>query len=273
MKQTEQLNTLIEGFRRHLSSRASLRAELAQEGDYHIVRIDSVPNYERILDEVSLGVGDIVNNLRCSLDHLAWQYACAHAQGIPSKPKNVYFIPCHAAAGQQHKKPGTFAAAAWDRMHEYQPCRGINGRPDGWTGPYIHQLDLLTELSNSDKHQMLVHVELQATQFETIPTRHGLPPWIRRNESGELDFLPDRVGDPDPGAERLNFSHSSHRMEAGEEVVRIHAPLWGHQPEIENAGSAVPHFSLPEGRPVMPTLQRISKFVAVLTDDLQRNCP
>ncbi|MYX98848.1 hypothetical protein GT045_29605 [Streptomyces sp. SID486] len=273
MKLTEELNTLIEGFRESPSSRAPLRAELDLGSGYHIVRIESIPDYEPILEEVSLGVGDVVNNLRCSLDHLAWQYACAHAQGIPAKPKDVYFVLCNAVTGQQHKTPGIFATAAWGRMHEYQPCRGINGRPDGWTGPYIHQLDLLTELSNSDKHRMLVHVELQPNQFETIPTRIGLPPWVRRNESGDFDFLPDRVGDPDPGAERLDFSHSSHRMESGEEVVRILAPLWGQQAEIENIGSAVPYFALPEGRPVVPTLQRISEFVEMLTDDLQRNCP
>ncbi|MEU6573984.1 hypothetical protein [Streptomyces sp. NPDC046805] len=273
MKQTGELNTLIEGFRESLISRAPLCAELDPESGYHIVRIDSVPDYEPILEEVSLGVGDIVNNLRCSLDHLAWQCACAHAQGIPNKPKNIYFILCNAVAGQQHKTPSIFSPTAWGRMHEYQPCREVNGRPDGWTGLYIHQLDLLTELSNFDKHQMLVHIELQANHFETIPTRIGLPPWVQRTESGDFDFLPDRTGDPDPGADCVDFSYSSHRMEVGEEVVRIFAPLWGRQPEIKHVGSAVPYFALPGGRPVVPTLQRITEFVAMLTGDLQRNCP
>lgn len=270
--QCEELNTQIECFRANPNSRAVLRADLDADSGYHILRIDEIPDYRHVIEEVSLGLGDIVNNLRCSLDHLAWQYACAHAQGTPRRPRDVYFITCNAAGGQQHKTPGFLAPQVWGRMHEYQPCQGANGRPDSWSGPYIHQLDLLTDLSNSDKHHMLAHIELHANQFATIATRADSPPWIVRTESG-VKFLPERVNDPDPGADHLDFSHASGLVEVGAEVARIRAPLWSDHPVVARVGTATPLFALPEGRPIVETLQRLSKFVQTVMDDLQQICP
>lgn len=271
IKQCEQLNTRIDEFRNIPSSRSTLRADLDPESGYHVIRISEIPDYNHVVEDVSLSVGDIVNNLRCSLDHLAWQYACAHAQGIPRKPMSVYFLSCHAS-GSQCKTPGIFAPTAWGRMHEYQPCRGGNGRPDSWSGPYIHQLDLITELSNSDKHQMLAHIELQSNHFQTIATRRNLPPWFMRTESG-VEFLPDRINEPDPEAEHLDLSHTSHLVEVGAEVARIRVPIWAGHAAFDKVGTAIPQFALPEGRPVIDTLQRLSAFVETVIDDLQRNCP
>ncbi|MET9445672.1 hypothetical protein [Streptomyces cinerochromogenes] len=270
-KQCEELEAYIDTFRGDASSRSLLRAELDPVTGYHILRISHVPDYRPAIEDVSLSVGDIINNLRCSLDHLAWQYACAHAQGTPKKPKNISFLPCSGDSGQ-HKTPGIFAPAAWGRMHEFQPCRGGNGRPDSWSGPYIHQLDLLTDLSNSDKHQMLAHIELHSNQFETIPTRDDLPPWVMRTDTG-VEFLPERVNDPDPGAALLDFTHSSHLAEIGAEVVRMHVPLWSDFPVIEQAGTATPLFALPEGRPVVATFQRLFQYVEAVVVDLEQNCP
>ncbi|MFE3555134.1 hypothetical protein ACFXKW_09760 [Streptomyces sp. NPDC059193] len=270
--QCEDLNTRIEGFRANPNSRAVLRADLEAVSGYHILRINEIPDYRRTIEDVSLGVGDIVNNLRCSLDHLAWQYACAHAHGTPRRPRDVSFITCNASGGQQHKTPGFLPPKVWGRMHEYQPCRGRNGRPDGWSGPYIHQLDLLTALSNSDKHHMLAHIELHANQFSTITTRGDLPPWIARTESG-VKLIPERVNDPDPGADHPDLSHASSLVEVGAEVARIRAPLWSGQPAIERVGTATPLFALPAGRPVGPTLRRLSEFVHMVICDLEQNCP
>ncbi|MEU0787390.1 hypothetical protein ABZ341_38350 [Streptomyces sp. NPDC006173] len=270
-KQCEELETYVNVFRDDPSSRSVLGADLDPDTGYHILRINHVPDYRHAIEDVSLSVGDIINNLRCSLDHLAWQYACAHAQGTPRKPKSVSFLPCNGDSGQ-HKAPGIFAPAAWGRMHEFQPCRGGNGRPDSWNGPYVHQLDLLTDLSNADKHHMLAHIELHANQFETIPIRDDLPPWVMETNTG-MEFLPERVNDPDPGAALLDFSHASHLVELGAEVVRIRVPLWSTFPAIEQVGTATPLFTLPEGRPVVATLQRLFQYVEAVIADLEQNCP
>ncbi|WP_416519934.1 hypothetical protein [Streptomyces achromogenes] len=271
-KQFEELEAHIEEFCSNPSARATLRADLDAGSGYHIIRISEAPDYSQVIEDLSLSVGDIVNNLRCSLDHLAWQYACAHAQGVPRKSKNVYFPKCNAAHGQQHKAPSFLAPEVWARMHEHQPCRGVNGRPDSWNGPYVHQLDLLTELSNGDKHQMLVHLELRSNQFETIPTRIGLPPWVARTDSG-FEFLLERISDPDPGAEHLDFAHSSGLVEVGAEIARIRAPFWAGNASIEQVGTATPTFALPEGKPVIDTLKRLSIFVEAVIGDLEQSRP
>ncbi|WP_158991507.1 hypothetical protein [Streptomyces griseus] len=271
-KQLDDLKILIESVDSSSSFQAILRADLDSGSGYHIVRISEVPDCGQVIEDLSLGVGDIVNNLRCSLDHLAWQYACSRAQGVPRKPKDVYFLTCSATAGQQHKSPGFFAPEVWARMHEFQPCQGRNGRPDSWSGPYVHQLDLLTELSNGDKHQMLVHIGIQPNQFVMIQSRIGLPPWVSRTDSG-IEFLPERINDPDPGADHLDFSHSPHLMEVGAEVVRILAPFWGNNAAIDKVGTAAPTFALPEGRPVAETLKRLVVFVGAVIEDLERACP
>ncbi len=269
MKQLEDLKALIESVDSDPGLRATLRADLDSGSGYHIVRISGYPDFGQVVEDLSLSVGDIINNLRCSLDHLAWQYACAYAQGVPRKPKDVYFLTCSAAGTQQHKAPGFFAPEVWRRMHEFQPCRGRNGRPDGWSGPYVHQLDLLTELSNADKHKMLVHIEIQPNKFAMIPSRIGLPPWVSQTDSG-IELLIERVNDPDPGADHLDFSHSPHSMEIGAEVVRIRAPAWVNNATIDQVGTAGPTFALPEGRPVAATLKRLAVFVKTVIEDLEQ---
>ncbi|MFG2635598.1 hypothetical protein ACGFX8_17110 [Streptomyces sp. NPDC048362] len=117
-----------------------------------------------------------------------------------------------------------------------------------------------------------MHIELHSNQFETIPTRVDLPPWIARTDSG-FEFLPERLNDPDPGADHLDFSHSSHLVKIGAEVARIRAPYWAGHVTIEQVGTATPMFALPEGRPVVDTLKKLSVFVETVIEDLQQACP
>lgn len=271
VKQCEELAVYVGEVRTDPNNRAVLKAEFDQATGYHIVRIRELPDYSSVLEDVSLGVGDVVNNLRCALDHLTWQYACEYAGGIPSRPLSVYFRSCDGAYGQ-HKSPGFLDPVVWSRMHEFQPCRGVNGRADDWSGPYIHQLDLLTQLSNDDKHQRLAHISISPNHVETIPTRDTLPPWIAQTERG-IEFLPERIADPDPGADEWNPTKASKVAEIDAEVMRIRSILWGSTPTIDPVGTAIPFFVLMEGRPIVATLQRLTRFVEVVLNDLHQNCP
>ncbi|WP_326477637.1 hypothetical protein [Streptomyces virginiae] len=252
-----ELESRAESFKADAVNRITLTASLDINSGWHVIRIDHVPNYSSQVEEVSLGIGDLVNNLRCALDHLAWQYASAHAGGTPRKPREVYFPNCQAGSSGQHKAPGFLPPEFWVRLHEFQPCRGVNGRPDSWSGEYAHQLDVITTLSNDDKHQRLAHIEMVPNQLETIPARAGLPPWIDE----ELNFVPSRVNDPDPQADRWDFSQSSFRAEVGLEIARVQAPLWIDSPLISPVGTALPHFALPSGGPVVATMDRLVKYV------------
>lgn len=267
VSQCGELESYIEQFRADPRNHAILRAEFDAHSGWHIVRIGRLPEYDVALEEVSLSVGDIVNNLRSCLDHLAWQYACAYSGGIPRRPKSVFFPSCNAADGQ-HKSPGFLDSTVWSRIHEYQPCRGVNGRPDGWSGPYVHQLDLLIALSNDDKHQRLVHIAVTPNQLRTIATRGDLPPWLVRTESG-VEVLSDRINAPDSGSDKWDHSNSSNVAEVGAEVVRVRAPLWGTVAAIDAVGTAIPYFCLEEGRPVVETIWRLAKYVREVLVDVQ----
>src|SRR5436305_13919561 len=163
--------TLIDTMMSQEKNQLGISAELAADGLYGI-RVTSMPDLAPIAQEVSLIVGDIVHNLRSALDHLAWQLACDAAGGTPAKPKKVHFPICDPPQpGKTCKTPQFFEANDWRKIHEFEPCRGLNNRPDGWAASYIHQLKMLQDLSNADKHHTLHLVLLTTHGMRTIETR------------------------------------------------------------------------------------------------------
>lgn len=163
-----------------------------------------------------------------------------------------------------HIRPPRFLDPTdWLRLHEFQPCKGRNGRPDNWSGDYIHQLSLLQKVSNQDKHQRLSIVLLTPNAFSTSPTRFSLPPGIIR-AGDSFEFLPERVSDPDPEAEDFDFSHASQRVELGIEIGRIKVPAWRLLPRIEDAGEVTPRVALDRTRPIFTTLERLADYVQLI---------
>ncbi|MFF9160718.1 hypothetical protein ACF081_10710 [Streptomyces longwoodensis] len=263
----KKLESLIRVFNEDPKTSAEIAASLDSETGYHVFRVRSVPDYQSHIERVSLALGDVVGALRSALDYLAWQYACAYANGIPENPRRIYFPICSARKGQQHKNPKYLSPATWVALHEYQPCRGLNGRSDSWSGPYIHQLELLVSLSNRDKHQSLIHVELTPSQFSTIPT-HPLPEWIVETEKG-FEFRPDLVTESNSRINDMDFSHAAKEVAVGAEVARIRSPLLKGVNEIAGAGYVTPRFALPGGDPVIPALQRLSQYVKMILLDFE----
>lgn len=243
-------------------------ADLEPVSGFHIVRIKHLPDLSSFTERVSLEVGEVIHNLRGALDHFAWQLACSFANGQPTNPRQVYFPICRPDAGKPHLDPTYLDPVEWSQIHEYQPCKGRNGRPDSWTGEYIHQLTLIQQLSNDDKHQRLAYVRLEPSQFSTISTRTSLPPWIVKTTDG-LSFAPEKLSDPDPDTEEISFEHASKHVEPNAEVLRIRAPAWRTMQEIDNVGEMAPRFALDEDRPVVPTLSRLTEFVRLVLTDLE----
>ena len=180
----------------------------------------------------------------------------------------MYFPICKPDAGKPHLLPTYLDPVVWSQIHEYQPCKGRNGRPDSWSGEYIHPLALIQRLSNDDKHQRLAYVRLEPSQFSTISTRTSLPPWIVKTTEG-WSFAPERLSDPNADTEEISFEHASKHVELGAEVFRIRAPAWKSMQKIDNVGEMTPRFALDEDRPVVPTLSRLTEFVRLVLTDLE----
>jgi len=200
----------------------------------HSVFVTAAPDLGEFSENLGLGVGDVVNNLRGALDHAAWQLAWRHFNGVPPNPKGVYFPICRT--GTVCRDPGYFAPADWTALHEWQPCKGGNSRPDNYGGDYVHQLELLADLNNADKHQTLTEIVLAPHQLTIMP---------------RISF---GLGD----VERPDFIH---RWGLGTEVLRVRAPSWPREGQA-TIGSVRPIALLPGRRTAVPTLRRLHRYVA-----------
>jgi hypothetical protein len=261
------LRTFIDTARAQKENQPGVGAELDTATGIYILRITYTPDLAPIAEKVSLIVGDVVHNLRSALDHLAWQLACDAAGGTPRKPKEVVFPICDPPQpGKTCKTPSCLATANWQNMHEFEPCKGLNNRPDGWSASYVHQLTLLRELSNDDKHKTLpVTLILTDGLNLMMRTRVSLPPWLIKTEEG-FDLLPERRSDPDPDDDRPDFTHASFKAEVGAEVCRQRAPAWKGRTVIEHVGTATPQIALEERRAVVATMERLTEYVRLVLD-------
>jgi hypothetical protein len=103
----------------------------------------------------SLLMGDMLHNLRSSLDALVWELA--HVDGAaPTKPTQVQFPCCSTAAEWDKQVNGPLAslpARAVQRIREVQPIGTSDGTiPLPWL---LHRLDI------QDKHQSMITSRVQ----------------------------------------------------------------------------------------------------------------
>jgi hypothetical protein len=112
-----------------------------------IVRISSVPT---IRDDVGLALGDVINNFRAALDHLAWGLVRAGTDPRPKKPRSVYF-PFADNWGEFRGRINSWLPGVPDEyraiVRRYQPYgRGDRAKAMRWLGKF----------SNMDKHRVLI---------------------------------------------------------------------------------------------------------------------
>jgi len=134
-------------------------------------------------------VGDILSNLRASLDHIAWALALKYSRdkGITlTKPqeKSVYF-PLRI---EEHDKPFLgglpksalqfFPPNAWDAVERVQPYNRKK-RPE------LEVLAILSDLTNEDKHRVVTPVFREASV--KLAGEHAVT-W-RLNQPDKMMFL------------------------------------------------------------------------------------
>jgi len=252
--------TLIAEVDKHFSvstNRPTLVAELDPISGDHIFRVASVPPIAELQEILAVTVGDAVHNLRSALDHLAFQLACVNTNGVLKHEKSVQF-----PIGDTAKEYADQADRYLKEVHQthrkmvdsYQPYYGNVGRPDNYSGPYIHQLSLLRDLSNSDKHRLLNTVLIiPAGANFTLPA--GIE--VAKFEPKSLDEM-RRTGP---------FRNAGDRLEVGVEVFRHRLSGQNVIPRISNVGNVIPHIAFAENRSLIPALERLESFVELVVND------
>lgn len=227
----------------------------AASGD-HILFVSAMPDLTDFLQGVGLAVGDIVHNLRGALDHLMWQLATRHTGNNIRRPREVQFPICDTEVEYRRSR-------AWREIHpdhqatveQFQPFRGLAGSTDTWSGPYIHQLSLLRNLSNVDKHRVINTVLVGASFSYTSSS--PISALI------EILGLVGRLGDAAP------IPHGP--LRPGAVLMRARVPPPPLAQTLANVGRATPVIELPEGRTVIPTVDRMIAFVKEIVSQFESN--
>ena len=116
--------------------------------------------------EWSILIGEVLYNLRSSLDHLAFQFPGRPAEIPEHRVSFPIFDKREAFEDHMRRNLPHLPGAAVERMDALQPY-------GGWQGPQragqVHRLWLLNELCNVDKHR-----NLHFTQFFIRQTRYDV---------------------------------------------------------------------------------------------------
>jgi hypothetical protein len=125
--------------------------EISGDTAVAIAKTTSVPI---VREDCGLALGDVVQNFRAALDHLAWDLVKAGADPRPRRPQDVYFPVAKSFAswrGSVDRKlpgvPGPQRAI----IRRYQPYR---------RGVAARGIRRLRDLSDRDKHRVMVPVAM-----------------------------------------------------------------------------------------------------------------
>jgi hypothetical protein len=210
-----------------------LSAQLDPHTGYHVFRVGAMPDEWRL--RVAVVLGDIVHNLRSSLDQLAWQLVLNHS-GRPATDQGARQVAFPIQTDSK-KLASTYTynkVSGSDRaiIESAQPYKG----PDN---PKLHGLAVLQRLSNRDKHRMLNPILVGTTNF-TI--RGG------KLESTSFDVM------------TFDFRAQGRNLKIGAEVVRcvVFQPV---EDKVDVAGYSAPNVRLPQ-RPSLSLMEGIDIMLA-----------
>jgi hypothetical protein len=235
-----------------------LGAHLDPKSGYYVLRIETLPDLDDFAENLTHAIADVAGQIRSSLDKLAWTCACSFAHGTPKDLSGVKFPICDTQTDwiNARRARNQLDPAHCGFIEQFQPYHGVCNVADSYAGAYVHQLTLLRDLSNYDKHRDTAPALLTQGCFLfrdgiTIAKKTGPYGW------DVLDIDPTGIGKP---------------MELGKEVMRarlIDPP----QGNVDDAGRAVPLVEIGEGRIADHTMQRLHRFVHFLLSEFARQFP
>lgn len=253
----DQLDAIIAEEVRRPENRATLRARYNRESKCHEIYISETPDLANFKTNVSIPVGVIVHLLRSSLENLVFYLAQRHTENNIQNPRNISFPISDAADSYDQSSRRCLAELSKrdrETIYAYQPFHGIAGRPDSYSGPYIHQLSLLRDISNSDKHRELVEVSVDPNHFEfTREASEILEAWSAWVQDNPQEYFQ---------------SYEPPLMRIGE-IVQQPVETKESLGDDFFAGYALAHVAMAERRPVVPTLSRIVEYVKLLLGEFE----
>jgi hypothetical protein len=248
--------SLDDSIRQHFSDPANiptLTAELDIAENCHVFRVASIPSTIIALQETTaIVIGDAVHNLRSVLDHLVFQLALLSTNGQIKNPRSLQFPIAETPMIYSEQERSHLSELRQEHkaiIETYQPYHGIS-RPS--SPPYIYELALLKQLSNTDKHRLLNTV-LTIVQGAT----YRFPPGIDLAPLG-----PEPIPYP--------FRSRAESLEVGAEVSRD--VLIGNviPATFPDAGYIVPLIAFEENRPVIATVRGLERFVEIILKDFEK---
>ena len=202
----------------------------------HVTYISRVPDLGDHFEYIALIVGDILQNLRSALDHLAWQLALWHTNGNIKKPRRVQFPIIDNP--QDFPKARNDALAEIYPAHQtiierFQPYKGIDGV----------LLGLLNGLCTVDKHRLVIPIMIRPADIETGAG-------VARNliEVGKFPYT-------------SAVTLMAYPIELGAEIMRVRVAQRMLEPDVEIWGAFTPTIAFSEARPVLDTIDYIASAV------------
>jgi hypothetical protein len=135
---------------------------------YYLTHVESTP------DILSLIAGDVVHNLACALDHLAYQIVCSDTNDAPPNPNWIYFPIADDAAKYEARKRGKVEGARQESIDAIDALKPYKGGND--------LLWALYRLNNIDKHRLMLTVGSHSAGIHLGDTSLGMA-------GGEFDDL------------------------------------------------------------------------------------
>ncbi|MBU2923105.1 hypothetical protein KO504_17295 [Winogradskyella psychrotolerans] len=236
-----------------LENKATLSTKYDKQKDKHIVYVDSVPNFDEIVLSISVIAGGILHYLRSSLDNLVFDLSNYNTNGLIQNPRNIQFPIVDSIPSNGLQGIAEIGDNQKNIIDKFQPYHGVSGRPDSYFGNYIHQLSLLREYSNSDKHRTMIKISFNPNKFELYNNASKIcllhNEYINKNpvEYWEKYKLP-----------KMNIGDILYEFKVEGLVID----------NTEFAGYATANISIAEYGPLIPTLKRIHSYVELIVKNL-----
>jgi hypothetical protein len=252
-----ELNTQVSAFLERKPYRLVEEEDAAsQQIVYKLVENERIPDYWGGI------VGDVIHNLRASLDHLAVQVMAKSGITDPGRLYDVHFPISKSAVAFENALKGKLKGAHPDAVaivERLKPYRG--GTDTFWS---LHKLDIM------DKHHVLVPVGMAFSRImrlmkpKLIPfegeSLEGFPEDLTFNVMPRLDDKPIKAYPLENGTvlwSRPIFHRSGKRDENKYEVKMLFHVAFGEGQIID-------------GEPVIPALKNFIDFVESVLDIFEK---
>jgi hypothetical protein len=241
------LDAEIDAVERGERDQVPLVSEFDSKSGYYIFTVAALP--DTFLTRVGLLISDVTHNLWCVLDHIVWQLTRVKTGGSEltgSRARRARF-PIVRSCPFPKVVPREFGKG--DALKDVLPDHRtlIEGfQPYHTIDPYRHPLAILRDLTDRDKHRVVLPVLLR-----TRSVSHNITP--------QRSVPPDRIVSPSTVDIRWTGAGD---LEVGAEVQRVKFRDDIHfDPHVEMQSYMTPKVTLPQGDGVVSELDHIAAYV------------